>query len=508
MGGEVVPVGPFTGGLNIREDARIIADGQLAECINFDIGRAGELTTRTGLKAIAYNNGNPAGSVPVRILGSLATTSGSRLFLRTVEATPRIFYSDNPEPPDLSTVWTAATTTTAKEVGAVVQGVDAVNTTTPYAWFIPRGSSATGFRQVLTGTTESAVASMPRGSGGFIFKSRLFIWGPLTLGGTGTYRVYYSAAGDFTSWPANNFFDVGPGDGETVTALIGAGDTLLIFKTGSTWALLFDTDPYLGSLRKVNNEIGANSPTAVASFQNEIYIVSRLGIYRVVNLLFQDVGKSLGLDKTRGAVDFTLYNDSVSVIGSKIIFALATGVESAPFKYYVYFTEIDAWSQYTFGSLYPERFQKYLDYKIPDHVFATQLNSPVLYHMHPYGTEAVDFGDSPNNITAFSMRTKKFSYSGATDYKRLFWWAMEAVAGAANTAFSMYCIADDVRTSEVQPRAVGTLRGIVKAFTTNRFRTVQYVITSSAVQARLIFFSGQANVAGKTKVASHVVSSA
>lgn len=502
MGGTPVAIGPFAGGLNLNEDPRLIGDNQLAECINFDIGRAGELSTRTGLKAVR------TASLPIasandfmRIVDPVTLPSGfSRLYVRQYGAvTEFIWYSDNPE--STGSVWTRMTSTAAVEVGAIVQGVDAINTTVPFAWLIPRGAGAVGVRQRLTDNAESTVPGMPRGSGAVVFKGRMFIFGAMTENGPGTYRVYYSAAGDFASWPANNFFDVGPGDGETVTAMAVQGDSLIIFKRASTWALFFDTDPFLGTLRKVNSEIGATSNRAVVPFQNELFVIGRRSIYRLVNLLFEDIGRNLALQTTRPYIDFNLFNDSISVIGTKILCVVSTGGAIIPFKYFVYHTDINAWSEYDFNE-YPERFVTVLDTLHLEHQFATRKNSPNLYHMHPFDTSTANYGDFPNNTSFHSMATKKFEYDSIAGFKRIFWWAVETVGNGRE--FDMFCVADDLRTSTAINRISATTRSVAKAFVTNRFRTVQYHIVSRVSGIRMTLFSGQANIGVKAKVSAGV----
>ncbi len=504
MGGTPVAIGPFNGGLNLNEDPRLIADNQLAECINFDIGRAGELMTRPGLKAARTSTNPIAGSTDfIRVINPLTLPSGfSRLFVRTVGVvTPRIYRSDNPEVS--SGGWTILNTSTAGDVSVIVPGVDVINTTVPYAWFVPRGpnNAGGGFRQNLNDGVESAVSSIPRGSGAVVFKGRMFIYGPLTEGGTGTYRVYYSAAGDFATWPANNFFDVGPGDGETVTAIAVQGDSLIIFKRASTWALFFDTDPFLGTLRKVNNEIGCTGQYAVVAFQNELFVISKRSIYRLINLLFEDIGNNLNLDATRAYIDFNLYNDSISVIGSRIICAVSTGGGIIPYKYFVYHTEVEAWSEYDFDE-YPERFVTVLDTQYSEHQFATKRNSPNLYHMHPFDTSTANYGDYPNDTSFHSMATKKYAYDSIAGFKRIFWWAVETVGNGRE--FDMFCIADDTRTSTAINRVSAATRSVAKAFVTNRFRTVQYSIVSRVSGIRMTLFSGQANIGVKAKVSAGV----
>ncbi len=494
MAGSPVAIGPWNGGLNIREDPRLIADNQLAECINFDVGRAGELTIRTGLKVA----GTPD-PVAVTILASLPLTSvNSILYLRTLETTPRILYSRNPLA-GTSETWKALGSTAAKTTLAVVLGVDAVNTTTPYAWFIPHGSAAVGVRHNLVSDVVESVTAMPRGSGGIVFKSRLFIWGAMTSG-AGTQRIYYSAVGDFTSWPANNFFDVGPGDGETVSALAIQGDTLFIFKSASTWALYFDTDPFLGSLRKVNNEIGVTTPQAVATYQNDLYIISNAGVYRVVNLIFEEISKDLGLESFRIFNNLNMHPDSISVVGSKIVCCIGTTDPLIPYKYYIYFTEIGAWSEYQFGGFHPTRFETHVDTVALQHQYITRRNSNILYHMQPFNRTDTNYGDSPNDATVAMFATKKYAYGMISAFKRIFWWTVEVTGNGK--AFTIFATADDELLSAPVGGVADVIRSITKSFTRNRFRTMQFHFRSEEPNTSLTVFSGEANVVQRGEISA------
>lgn len=500
MGGSPVAIGPFQGGLNISEDPRLISDNQLAECINFDIGRAGELSTRPGLKLVR-GPANPVAGVSdfIRIVGTATLPNGlSRLFVRVYGGfTNTLFYSDSPKPGP----WVQVASTAAVQTGVVVTYVDAVNTTVPYAYFVPRGAGAIGLRQNLATNAENTIAGMPRGSGAVQFKGRLFIYGALTENGVGTYRIYYSAAGDFSSWPVNNFFDVGAGDGEPVTSMLVQGDSLIIFKSNSTWVLYFDTDPFKGTLRKANSEVGATSPNSVVSFQNEAYVISRRSIYRLINLLYEDIGEPLNLSTIRTYVDFNLFFDSASVINNKIVCTIATGGGIIPFKYFVYHTDVNSWSEYRFSE-YPERFHNFIDTETFEHQYANTKNSPNIYEYKPLDKSTANYGDYPNDQTFFSMATKKYGFSSASLFKRIFWWAIETVGNGR--AFDMFLIADDVRTSPVTTRISAVTRNAAKAFVTNRFRVIQFLVRSETPSTRFTIIQMQANLAEKVKVSAGV----
>jgi hypothetical protein len=77
-------------GINIREPANMIQDDELIECINLDIGRAGELVKRTGF--ITQHNGDDLGLNSVRLLGQFHTVDYDQLL---VQAGPDVFVSSD-----------------------------------------------------------------------------------------------------------------------------------------------------------------------------------------------------------------------------------------------------------------------------------------------------------------------------------------------------------------------------------------------------------------------------
>jgi hypothetical protein len=74
-------------------------------------------------------------------------------------------------------------------------------------------------------------------------------------------RVFYSAAGDPTTWPAASYFDFRLGDSDSVTALVAMGENLVIFKNFSMGFLYttFNTSTSaLGPLVTVSDKYGCS----------------------------------------------------------------------------------------------------------------------------------------------------------------------------------------------------------------------------------------------------------
>ncbi len=482
-------IGPFTGGLNQLEDPRLIGDDQLAVCQNLDIGRAGELTVRAGLRlAVVFANNQ-------RLIGTaLLVNNTHRAFNRNTSATGIITYADGN---NITTTNAWNTCAGSAVAGATEKLIQYSNS----AWIIPKdvqfgtATVAQGYRFTLDTNTGSTVTAMPRGTGAVAFKDRLFIFGPVDASNAASQRVYYSAATDFTSFPAANFFDINPGDGEGITAAAVIADTLIFFKRHSTYALFYDTDPGLGTLRRVNTQIGATGPDSVVAYENALYIIDERTVYKIQNLLFTDIGKNLNLKNKRTTVVFggSGNRDYVTNFGPRIVFIVYTG-SAIPYSYYVYNTEIEAWAEYTFSEQ-PERFYRVVNSTSFEDQIASKTNSTNLYVLSPFRSDDPAFGDYPGQVTTITVQTKRYGDGPASVYKRMFWWGLEVMA-TAGASVTMTAISTGVLTGAP---AVITGNGqfrFFKAFNAMRFRYVEFLITTTAL--RLTIQPGMANCSSHT----------
>jgi hypothetical protein len=94
--------------------------------------------------------------------------------------------------------------------------------------------------------TVTAIASSPGGRTACIYGERMIVAGTTAHPN----RVYYSAPGDFTSWPAINFFDVG--DSWAVVKVLPQRTHLLIAKQDGTWWVLTGVPGVNDVLRQVS----------------------------------------------------------------------------------------------------------------------------------------------------------------------------------------------------------------------------------------------------------------
>lgn len=498
MPGSSVPLGPFTGGLNLVDDPKLLADNELAVCQNFDVNPDGQLVVRSPLKLLSSIDVVDPASLPGSgvaaqyIIGTaLQSDNVSRIYVWSYRD-GFVYWQTGPSfvtPYNKQNGWPAGGN------GAPSKVVQYNN----YAWLIPTTGTvavAQGFQSDMTvGTNGGAtVPNMPMGSGAVIHKDRLFIFGPQNFNTfVATSRVYYSTATDFTSWPALNFFDINPGDGEGVTAAYATTDAIIFFKRHSTYILTFDTDPGLGTLRRLDSAIGCTGPNAVAVYQNSIYFISEQSIYRIVGYNIVEIGRKLGLrTQITNSAKNAFNQDFAYVLGARVIFAIHTG---AQYVYYVYHAEVGAFSQYLLTEQ-PSRFYKVQSATHAEEMVASRIDNLKMYRMQPFGLTAAGdvidgisaLGDYPGNLLPVVITTKTFNFGEFEDFKRMFWWGAELET--KNTSFTMRALHPDSLNvpTDTTYTSYGTATTFFKAKATKRSRWYNFTIKTDTNTTQNPFF--------------------
>lgn len=94
----------------------------------------------------------------------------------------------------------------------------------------------------------------------------------LTKNSTYKSRLYWSEIDTPEYFPANNYRDINPDDGDVISGLIHWNDMLYVFKENGTYCLTDPADPSNSDLREISKDIGCISPYSIASgfFQRPI----------------------------------------------------------------------------------------------------------------------------------------------------------------------------------------------------------------------------------------------
>ncbi len=91
-------------------------------------------------------------------------------------------------------------------------------------------------------------------------------------------RIWFSELLDPETWPALNFIDVAPDDGDRITGLIPVADVLVVMKGRSTWLLLGDS-PSNFQVRCVNPSLGSPAPRSLCNMDGKLVFASSRGVH-------------------------------------------------------------------------------------------------------------------------------------------------------------------------------------------------------------------------------------
>lgn len=409
-GAQEIVLGPFLGGLNNATGvADTIGDTELAECIDFDYTVDGTLVTRPSvfqLPAQSPLNGNNLRILGVFIYGS---TSYTVACLNDTD----LYYRDNSQALYLSG-WVLLSSGFGNAQAATQYGSK--------MWFCKTTSGGASW----DGTTFTAVAAIPAGNSMEVFKERLWV-----SSGNQTSRLSFSAVGDFTSFPGTNFVDVGPGDGQTMQTIVAGVNSMYIFKSSSSYALSFDSDPARGSLQQISSVIGAVSPWAVTRHENIIYVLDVQFVYAIVGYQYQRINVKVDIAKNNAVVGNLRQKGVLSTVGDRILVQYQS-------KTYVYYPLTNTWTEWALPPTHKWfAVEQYVGSKgYP--VYYTSINTttgtsggvgPFLAMFDGPWDSSIPVDLVNNDPT---LTTKMFSFDTPYSFKRIMWWGADLIATSSS----------------------------------------------------------------------------
>lgn len=334
-------IGPFSGGINQFSDKSAIADNELEDCINFDVDLDGSLKSRPPWSLLYGLSTVVTIGTPTQyqlILGTYVYNGvrfiifHTRLSGSATSAIVQIYWVDGPS---------AGTTT---DVGT---GDGTFSTSIRYEdtiYIIPAPGSGTGGYSYNLGTgTVTAIASMPKGNAAVVYKDTLYIGGGNS---TNKSRLYFSTVADFTSWPGSNFFDINPGDGDTLQDFLLYQDNLLLAKDNATYVLAYDTSPAQAVLKNINTSIGVKGPHCLVAYENSVFFLQYSVVYEMINYDFTRISTKIPFE-----LDTTIEKTStVTTAGWKFPVFLSCVGDRLVARYYnriyVYHLRIRSWTRW------------------------------------------------------------------------------------------------------------------------------------------------------------------
>lgn len=338
-GKQEVYLGPFTGGLNLRDAlvSTLMADDQAPWIKNLDPYEHG-LKARQGFNRNT-NNWNNLMTAPVLRLDFLGQyTSGSDLWAVIGKVTTSgntTIYKMN-FPSSLNVINCVA------RVGEFCAVVEYNN----LFYHVPRHNIIGGTTYITndTFTGGTTTTNVPQGHLAFIWKDRLWVV-EKDLG-----KVSWSKATDPTVFaaPDGGFFLLGGSSGgDPITDVVIQDDLMLIFQRDSYYQFNYDVDPAEdGTLREMSNTLGA---FATVQYEDQLYLANTRGVFRFVQGNLENIGEQLEWD-TSGALRLI----SLSIHNNMLIAGFTNAKVDVNFDVWAMNLKTGAWTGYDFGQGGPQ----------------------------------------------------------------------------------------------------------------------------------------------------------
>jgi hypothetical protein len=354
MPGKPIKIGPFVGGLNNISQSGEADDDEVVQLYNFEVENDNSLTTRPPMQVHGTSTLPVNVTIGWDILG-IYRVSDTEWYLIT-SAPTNLNNSDTTIRAYLNgLVGTGETMIVIKNViglinrpTGMVQFKDRLyflngNLSTDQCFSWKKGEAAGG----------TNIPDMKKGTVLISWKARLWVSG--TQNYTTGDRVYFSNVGaggpEPTVWPATNFFDVAPGEGGFITALVPSYNNLLVFKTDGTWRFSYPSQPADGQVDKINGAVGAANKNAVLEYENYIYVYDQGALYELINSNYTQINRFVEFREDPYSVDAVAPGVDISIMNRKLMVRYYNSL-------YVFNIETKTWSNWFSYIGTPGKFQE------------------------------------------------------------------------------------------------------------------------------------------------------
>lgn len=337
MPGKPVQIGPFTAGLNNISLAGEARDTEVVDLINMEVSLDTSLVSRPPIEVQEDS-----------VISTVVDSNWEVLGIYRVSSDEWYLIVRRPSGVTDTTVFAYANgiiTTTPDYTIKVSTGLNNMVLNMIQfqdLCFFNVGPTATdrGFSWSKT-SAATTISAMPRGYVMVSWKSRLWVSGT-DAAATGD-RVYFS---DIDSgglkpgeWNANDFFDVAPGEGGFITALMPSFNNLIVFKSDGTWRFSYPTSPSQGTIDKISGQIGCATANSVVEFENFIYVYDQGRVYELINGNYTQLNLNVRFTEDEQAVDSVSSGIDLSIVNRRLIVRYYNSL-------YVFTVDTKSWSQW------------------------------------------------------------------------------------------------------------------------------------------------------------------
>jgi hypothetical protein len=348
-----VTIGPFAGGLNNVSLAGEARDSEVVDLVNLDVTIDNALTSRPPIEALAGSTLPSTNTIGWEVLG-IYRVSLTEWYLIVTAPNDGSTNTDTTLKAYLNgVVGTGESITIIKQSVGIANRVTSMVQFNDYLFFnVEATATDTGFKwKKGDAAGGTAIATMPRGSIMITWKTRIWI------AGTGTSvngaRVWFSAIDGTGPHPetynAQDFFDVAPGEGGFITAMISSFNNMIIFKNSGTWRYSFPADPSKGSVDRISGNVGCAGRWAVVDFENYIYVYAQGRVYELVNSNYTQINRFVKFATDPYSVDSVATGVEMSIVNRRLVVRYFNTI-------YTFSIDSKGWSQWRSYSGTPGRF--------------------------------------------------------------------------------------------------------------------------------------------------------
>lgn len=403
MPGKAQILGPFKGGLNNVGEVSSIDPTQCVILDNFDIDTDGSLLSRPPIVAESPSMDTGTASL-IQPLGYYVRSDGVTFLVATNLNATWVYEID-------TKVWTLIW---AHVASSFVQYDNKI--------VLCSESVAGGYWEAGVFTSTP---SMPTLSQIVVYGERF--WGFGAKGSATATTIFFSdltvisPADSIYNWTvATNFFTVGKGDGQWITCIISDPNALLIYRNGSTYQFTYPSSPAQGTLRTLNNQIGADNRYSVGRYQNYYLVLNAGYLYQFINYLYYPRNEKIVRFQRSPLGAAIAQETALSILGQRAIVYYYGSV-------YVYNIVTGVWATWS-STLGPEYFMQIPTSSVVGDQYtalvATGLVSPVTATQALRRiTDGVFTGSAGEQMTC-SVRTKAFYFDDPGIIKRMMYWTI------------------------------------------------------------------------------------
>lgn len=356
-------------------------------------------------------------------------------------------------PDCLSALCRIVRTPTGQDITNVHYMANISTPTFPNRYLMCRSSG--GAVTVDTNGIASAFLTTPYGTHMTVFKNRVFMINSLGLsvGANAESKLYYSEPGDFTNWPVNNFNIVGGQNGDYMVSTIVFNDSLIIFKSHSTWVLTAEGDVSAWSYRILHPTIGCAGRETPVIIGGMIYFLGNDAVYRTDGTSFEKISGPINrlLDYYVSSTTMILYRKAWYFDNKYILKPWS----ASAYNLYVYDIDREAWTAWDFApSVTLEGAVPYVDALDPYFFIGDQSDSRI------YAITASSNGSWQDNGENYECTwlSKRQTWDDPVNYKRNYMFTIDCGAtGGAPGTYGTVSIEHKTDASNQTPPYGGTV---------------------------------------------------